>query len=84
MGKGEFHLRPDPCNNASKEHYVSPLEFALAHAGIGALDQAFEALDRAYDDQVSDLSRVKLLPWPEDLRQDGRFGKLVSRLGLNN
>ncbi len=67
----------------SKEHYVSPLEFALAHAGIGELDQAFEALDRAYDDQVSDLSRVKLLPWPEDLRQDGRFGKHVSRLGLN-
>ena len=83
-GNGDMaHEAARRLEELSRQHYVSPLEFALTHAGVGELDQAFEALDRAFDDQVSDLSRVKLLPWPEDLRQDERFPKLVARLGLN-
>ena len=62
--------------------YVSPLEYALVHAGLGDLDAALTALELAYADRVSDVARVKALPWPTAMRADARFGALLQRLGL--
>ena len=33
MGKGEFHLRPDPCNNATREKV--PLDWAMTQNNLG-------------------------------------------------
>jgi TolB-like protein/tRNA A-37 threonylcarbamoyl transferase component Bud32/Flp pilus assembly protein TadD len=65
-----------------KTSYASPLEFAMGFAGLGDLDATFEWLDRAFDERTSDLSRLKLLPWPAPIRSDRRFAALVQRLGL--
>ncbi len=67
---------------AAGDAYVSPLDLALVHAGLGEWDAAFQALGRAYEDRVSDLSRFKLLPWPDHMREDPRFALLVQKLGL--
>jgi hypothetical protein len=61
---------------------VSPLEFALAHAGLGDTDAALAALERAYDERVSDFARVKLLPWPDSVRTDPRFARLLAQINV--
>ena len=64
------------------ERYISPLDRALVHAGLGEIDRTFECLDAAFADRVSDLSRLKLLPWPDEIRVDPRFADLLRRLNL--
>jgi hypothetical protein len=59
--------------------YTSPLDFALVHAGLDEREQVFERLDRAFDERVSDLVRVALLPWPAAVRNDPRFEAVVQR-----
>jgi hypothetical protein len=65
-----------------RRYVTSSLDFALGHAGLGELDLTFERLGSAYDERVSDLSRLKLLPWPEAVRTDPRFGQMLRRLSL--
>ncbi len=62
--------------------FVSPLDRALIHAGLGHTDAVFDELELAEAARISDLSRVKLLPWPDATRADPRFAALVRRLGL--
>jgi serine/threonine-protein kinase len=62
--------------------FTSPLDFALVYAGLGERDAVFAWLDRAYDERVSDLSRLKLLGWPDDVRADPRYAALLERLNL--
>jgi len=64
----------------ARTQYTSPLDFALVHAGLGESDQLFERLDRAFDDRVSDMIRINLLPWPAAIRADARFDALLRRL----
>ncbi|MGE0460701.1 MAG: protein kinase [Vicinamibacterales bacterium] len=67
----------------ARDRYTSPLDFALVHAGLGEHAQVFAALNRALDERVSDLSRLKLLPWPDAIRHDPRFADLLRRLNLD-
>jgi TolB-like protein/Flp pilus assembly protein TadD len=62
--------------------FVSPLEAALVHAGLGDLAAAFEALERAFEERVSDLSRLNLLDWPGAVCADPRYASLLARLDL--
>lgn len=64
--------------------YVSPLDEALCHAGLGEYERAFELLDRAFEDRVSDLVRLRVLPWPADMRNDARFLAAVARMKFPN
>jgi tetratricopeptide (TPR) repeat protein len=67
---------------AAKERFISPMEFALVHAGLGEVDAAFAALDGAIDARISDLVRVHLLPWPDVVRDDARFAGVLVRVGF--
>jgi hypothetical protein len=67
---------------ARATRYVSPLDDALCHAALGEYSQAFDRLDQAFEDRVSDLVRLKVLPWPPDMRNDTRFAAAVARLNL--
>lgn len=64
------------------ETYVSPLDRALIHAGLGEVDAVMAALDEAFEHRSSDMVRVKLLSWPAEVRQDPRFDELLNRLRL--
>jgi len=61
---------------------VSPLDFALVYAALGRLDDTLTALERAYEDRVSDFARVKLLPWPDAVREHPRYAALLKKLGV--
>jgi len=67
---------------AALERYVSPLDRGLCHAALKEHESAFECLEQAFEERVSDLVRLPVLPWPADMRNDPRFAEMVSRLHL--
>ena len=72
----------DELRERARGAFVSPLEFAYIHAGLGDADATFAALDQAVAERISDLVRLDFLPWPATIRQDPRFGALIASLGL--
>jgi non-specific serine/threonine protein kinase len=65
-----------------KQKYVSPYFFAQIYAGLGEKDQAFEWLERAYEERGHWLTYLKIEPMLDSLRSDSRFQELVRRVGL--
>jgi serine/threonine-protein kinase len=66
----------------SREHYVSPVAFAMLHAGLREADRAFEWMDRAVEDRRGWLAYLKVEPLLDPLRSDPRFGRLLERMRL--
>ena len=66
----------------SKNSSVSPWGIALIYTGLGESDQAFEWLDKAYNDRAFDLQYAKVDPRFATLRSDPRFQKLLKRMGI--
>jgi len=63
--------------------YVSPSGFFWAYLGVGDLDNAFIALNRAIDEHVYLVTAVLMTsPLVDELRRDGRFVAALARLGL--
>jgi eukaryotic-like serine/threonine-protein kinase len=66
----------------SSRRYVSPMNRALVYAGLGESDQAFEWLDKAYNERSQWLSEIKADPAFDSLRSDARFPELLRRIGF--
>ena len=62
--------------------YVPPFHLALAHTGLGALDEAFAALDQAWVDRDPSLSTLDAEPRFEPLRGDARYRGLIDRIKI--
>jgi tetratricopeptide (TPR) repeat protein len=62
--------------------YVSPFDFALIYMGLGEKDQAFEWLNKTYDENPYKLSFLKVNPRFDSLRSDPRFADLLRRMKL--
>lgn len=69
-------------DTAAKTRYVSPLDRALGHAGAGDAEATFHWLAQAMTERVSDLVRLRVLPWPAVVREDPRFEEVARRIGL--
>ena len=67
----------------SREHYLTPVAFAMLHAGLGEPDPAFEWLDRALEDRRGWLAYLKVEPLLDPLRSDARFARLLERMRLS-
>jgi TolB-like protein/DNA-binding winged helix-turn-helix (wHTH) protein/tetratricopeptide (TPR) repeat protein len=72
----------DELQAASRESYVSPIDFALIYTALGERDQAFLWLERAYQDRSNYLRYLKVDPRYDSLRSDPRFSALLNRLGF--
>ena len=70
--------------SSSPRRYVSPYRLALVHSGLGDIDAAFEALEMAHDERAVGIVNLAVEPRFDPLRSDARFGRLLSRLGLEN
>ena len=55
---------------------------AGVYAALGDKDQAFEMLNKAYDEHDLQLVSLKVDPSLDDLRDDVRFADLIRRVGL--
>jgi DNA-binding winged helix-turn-helix (wHTH) protein/TolB-like protein/Flp pilus assembly protein TadD len=72
----------DQLKEVSKQKYVSPIFFAIPHLALGEKDQAFEWLEKAYQERHSHLIHLKVQPVYDPLRSDPRFANLLRRVGL--
>lgn len=66
----------------SKRRYVSPYLIVLVYAGLGENDQAFDWLEKSYDNRCGWLAWLRVDPKLDSLRPDPRFHDLLRRLGL--
>ncbi|OFV97376.1 MAG: hypothetical protein A3H28_02820 [Acidobacteria bacterium RIFCSPLOWO2_02_FULL_61_28] len=62
--------------------YVSPYQVAAVYAGLGATNQAFAWLEKAYTERSSWLVHLTWDPRLASLHADPRFTDLVRRIGL--
>ena len=72
----------DEMKELSKQRYVTPYFMAPIYASLGEKDQAFEWLEKAYQDRHGWLITPQLDPTLEGLRSDPRFADLLKRIGL--
>jgi serine/threonine-protein kinase len=66
----------------SKQRYVAAFAFAQIYAGLGDKDQAFQWLERSYQDRSPDLAYFRIDPLLDCLRSDPRFDDFGRRTGL--
>ena len=66
----------------AKGRFVSPVEFAIVHAGLGDLDKAYEWIDRALEQGDATLNWRIDTPGFDELRSDPRYARLLERLGV--
>lgn len=66
----------------STKEYVSPTELATLYIGLGDMEEAIAALERAYAAHDLQLQYLKVVPHFDSLRSDPRFQDLMRRVGL--
>ena len=72
----------DELKERSKTEYVSCAFSALSAAYLGELDEAFEYLEKAYEERDTNVVLLKYEPWvPAILKNDPRFQKFLARVG---
>jgi tetratricopeptide (TPR) repeat protein len=59
-------------------------DIARVHIALGQLDQAFEWLDRAFDERALFIIYLNVHPSYEPLRADERYRLCLERLGLSD
>jgi serine/threonine-protein kinase len=62
--------------------YVPAGAFVNAYLGLGDNEQAFAALEQAYQEKSNILQFIKTHPYFDPIRNDPRFAGLVRRVGL--
>ncbi len=65
-----------------KTRYVRTYCIAWAYAALGDKDKAFAELERSFEDKDAYLSRARIDPFMDPLRDDPRFSALMTRIGL--
>jgi tetratricopeptide (TPR) repeat protein len=72
----------DELRTLSDKRYVSPLDFAVVHTGLGDRNSAFHWLEKAYQERTM---RIQELPQPifDSLHSDPRYHDLMRRIGLS-
>ncbi len=80
--KGEAQRVLEELKEYSKHQYVSPDNQALIYAGLGEKNEAFEQLQKAYDERAGQLIYLNVDPRFDTLRLDPRFQDLKRQVGL--
>jgi tetratricopeptide (TPR) repeat protein len=66
----------------SERMYIPPSLIAFIYAGLGEKDKAFEWMEKAYVGRDFLMSVLNVEPLFDQLRDDPRFDRLTSRVGL--
>ena len=82
-GKREEALRLlNRLKELSTRRHVSPYHIAAIHAGLNEKEQAFEWLEKAYQQREQSLIFLKVDPLMDNLRSDSRYADLLRRVGF--
>ncbi len=66
----------------AKKSYIRPFFFAKIYAALGNNDDAFQWLERAYQERDSSLAHLLTDESVDCIRDDPRFNKLLGKIGL--
>jgi serine/threonine-protein kinase len=66
----------------SQQTYVQPIGTALIYSLLGEKNEAFDWLQRAFEDRSTSLVYLKVDPAWDTIRNDPRFAELQGRVGL--
>ena len=80
--RGVLQQQLEELEEISKQRYVSPLNIASIYTRLGEEDQAFEWLEKAYEQRFGLLAWLKLDPSLDSLRSDPKFDALLKKIGL--
>jgi TolB-like protein/Flp pilus assembly protein TadD len=80
--EGEARKILDQLKERSQQTYVQPMWIAVIHLGLGEKDQAFDWMQKAYEDRSAWLVYLKVDPLFDPVRGDARFADLLRRVGL--
>jgi TolB-like protein/lipoprotein NlpI len=72
----------DQLTDMAKESYVSPYSMATIYAGLGADDDAFVWLEKAFAARSRSMAWLNVADEMDGLRLDPRFKSLLERIGL--
>lgn len=67
---------------SAEKTYISPVHIAMIYAGLGEHDAAFEWLDKAFTVRARTLAWLSVTHEFDGLRDDPRYGALVSAVGI--
>jgi tetratricopeptide (TPR) repeat protein len=82
VARREAQLELEYLQTTAQTAYVSPLEFARAHARLGHKEEAFQYLEEALQEGSPGLVLLHVDPAWESVRQDRRFSQTVKQAGL--
>src|SRR6266536_251439 len=80
--KDEAQRMLDELKRIAKQHYIPPYNFALICAALGDKDQAFEWLEKAYEEHSQQLALIKSDWLLKSLHSDPRYSDLLRRINL--
>ena len=72
----------DEQKRLAEHSYISPYNFAIIYTGLGDQDQAFEWLEKAYQERSEALLHLKSRPMFDSLRSDSRYIELLRKMNL--
>jgi hypothetical protein len=72
----------DELSSRWNREYVPPTTLSFLSAALGRIDEAFEWLERAYDERDMLMTWLKLLPHFDPLRDDPRFTSMLKKMEL--
>ncbi len=70
----------DELMNGSRTRYVTPINVAMVHFGLGENDEAYAWLEKSCEDRNQWLSDIQVDPIFDSLRSDARFTDLLKRM----
>jgi TolB-like protein/Tfp pilus assembly protein PilF len=65
-----------------EKRYVDAYMIGEVYAGLGEKDQAFEWLNKAYEERSGQMISIKIDPWIKNLRSDPRYKELLKKVGF--
>jgi hypothetical protein len=80
--KGVFQIYLSYLKKASDQGYVDPIWLAEIHAFLDEKDQAFEWLEKAYEERSPMLVYLRVEPLYDNIRSDPRFKAILKKIGL--
>jgi len=67
---------------ASAENYISPVNPAKIHLGLGEIDRVFEWLDKGFEERAVRMPYFLIDPQCDSIRDDERFVTLLDKMGI--
>jgi tetratricopeptide (TPR) repeat protein len=80
--KSEARKKLDALRDLETTGYVSPIDFALLHVGLGEREAALFELERALEMRDAALVYLRTQPGLAPLRSEPRFQEILKRMGI--